>query len=272
MAGALKKSDIEILLSTMNRTSLDFLVPMFPFAHFSDFNILIVNQTTEDKPLVSPYTNIRIVNSFELGLSRSRNLAMQNSIAHICLFTDDDVVFIPGFQKGILKAFNDNPEAALIAFRAENGAGKPYRKYAPGRTTNTTVIDRLLILSIEMAVNRRYIAKMGISFDEQFGLGAAYGMGEEAIFAHDLYTAGGQIVLEPHTIVSHASQDTHSRAIVADKYFIQGAFFSRLFGNQWLLWVFTKLAYELKNKKICFANVAVAIRAAYKGRNAFKRK
>ena len=46
-----KKEDLEIVIATMNRNSLDFLIPMFPFCHFSNFPILIVNQTHENKLL-----------------------------------------------------------------------------------------------------------------------------------------------------------------------------------------------------------------------------
>ena len=40
-----QETDIEILIATMHQDSLDFLLPMFPFLHFSNFRILIVNQT-----------------------------------------------------------------------------------------------------------------------------------------------------------------------------------------------------------------------------------
>ena len=65
----------------MNRDNPDFLLPMFPFAHFSDFNILIVNQTVPGKELASGYPNVRVLNVFERGLSRSRNLAMADQSA-----------------------------------------------------------------------------------------------------------------------------------------------------------------------------------------------
>jgi hypothetical protein len=64
----------------MNRNSLDFLIPMFPSRKFFEFNILIVNQTTENQLLNSEFPTVRIINSFEKGLSKSRNLALKNAI------------------------------------------------------------------------------------------------------------------------------------------------------------------------------------------------
>ncbi len=66
--------DLEILISTMNKKSLDFLEPMFPFLHFSNFSILIVNQTQKDSILTSDYPNIRVINSFEKGTFKKQKL------------------------------------------------------------------------------------------------------------------------------------------------------------------------------------------------------
>ena len=83
-----KERSLEILLSTMQRTSLSFLSEMFPENNFLDYNILIVNQTSRDKILTSNYTNIRVINSFKKGLPQSRNLAIENAEKEICLIAD----------------------------------------------------------------------------------------------------------------------------------------------------------------------------------------
>ena len=42
MTNVFLESDLEILIATKNRNNLDFLVQMFPFTSFSNFNILII--------------------------------------------------------------------------------------------------------------------------------------------------------------------------------------------------------------------------------------
>lgn len=269
MAGAFKKSDIEILLSTMHRDSLDFLAPMFPFAHFSEFKILIINQASPDKQLISPYHNIRVINSFETGLSKSRNLALSNAKGVLCVISDDDVVFKPGFDTAILTAFNENPAAALIAFRAENSKGQPYKKYPQERVSNPSALNRLSIMSIEMVVNKKSIDKYRIKFDERFGLGSPFIMGEEAIFVNTLNHRQAKIILEPTTIVTHNAADTHSHISVSGKYYVQGALFSALYGMGWIFWVILKLAFEIKNKKIKINRVLTALKAARNGRKVY---
>jgi glycosyltransferase involved in cell wall biosynthesis len=113
------KSDIEILIATMNRDNFGFLIPMFPFANYWDFSIVIVNQT-KGKPMVSTYENIKVINSTEFGLSKSRNLALANATKELLVIADDDVIFKSDFELKITRAFNHFQNPAVIKFCSEN--------------------------------------------------------------------------------------------------------------------------------------------------------
>ena len=54
------------------------------------------------------FETVKVVNVFDRGLSKSRNIAIQNSTKDILVFTDDDVVFELGFEDKILKEFNSH--------------------------------------------------------------------------------------------------------------------------------------------------------------------
>jgi len=269
LAEAFKQSDIEILVATMNRQSLDFLEPMFPFAHYSDYNILIVNQTDDATLLTSPYPNVRVINAFKKGLAKSRNVALQNAKGTLCVITDDDIVFEPDFANSICNAYNDNPNAALITFRILNDSGQLYKKYPVSRQPASTVLKRLSIMSVEMVVNRKKILSSGILFNENFGLGALFTMGEEAIFTHELHQKKNLIVMEPIVIARHNAVDTHSRVNIRQKYYVQGAIFTAIFKNNYFIWVFLKLLYELKSGDVLIWQVPKALKAALKGRKAY---
>ena len=269
MAEAFKQSDIEILVATMNRQSLDFLEPMFPFAHYSGYDILVVNQTDASALLTSPYPNVRIINAFEKGLAKSRNVALQNAKGALCLITDDDIVFEPDFANTICNAYNDNPNAALITFRILNGSGQLYKKYPVSRQPSATALKRLSIMSVEMVVNRKKILDSKVLFNENFGLGAQFTMGEEAIFTHELHQQKALIVMEPVVIARHDAVDTHARVNIGQKYYVQGALFTAIFKNNYFIWVFLKLLYELKSGDVLIWQVPKALKAARKGCNDF---
>ena len=124
-----QKSDIQILIATMNRTNFDFLKAMFIFSDFSNFNLLVINQTTPDKLLQSDFENVEVINSFDKGLSKSRNLALQMASKDLVILTDDDVVFQSSFENFVLNTFNSNPSHDGFRFQYENENGNFPKKY-----------------------------------------------------------------------------------------------------------------------------------------------
>ena len=93
-------SDIEILIATMNRDNLAFLEVMFSKTDVTKYNILIINQTTTEKQLHTTSHTINVINVLDKGLSKSRNLALQHATKKLVVFTDDDVVLVPGVPAG----------------------------------------------------------------------------------------------------------------------------------------------------------------------------
>lgn len=248
----------------MNRDNLDFLIPMFPFAHFSQFSILVINQTIPEKILESGYSSVRVINSFEKGLSKSRNLALENAKGSLCIISDDDVVFEPDFEDSILNAFNQNPAAGLISFRVKTPDGKLFKKYPSVRILSPNALQRMNIMSIEMVVNSKLVK--GIRFNENFGLGATFIMGEETLFVNDIYKTQLPIIIENKAIVIHPEITTTQKTDIKEKYYVQGAFFTALFGNKYFKWLLLKLLFEIKQKNIKPSQVRIALKWAGEGR------
>ncbi|TPG41657.1 glycosyltransferase family 2 protein [Flavobacterium pectinovorum] len=264
------ETDVEILISTMNRDSLDFLVLMFPHSHFSNFSILIVNQTQTDKILTSTYSNVRVINSFEKGLSKSRNLAFENATGKILVIADDDIVYPEGFITKIINAYHKFPEAAAINFSAVNSDGNLIKKYPSRSKSNLNIFDILNTSSIEMTINRSVFDVKKIQFDENFGLGSFFEMGEEAIFLFDLKEKKQQLVFEPQAIVIHNNQTSSDKKNTIERYYIQGALFSRIFKKKYFFWLLIKLFFELKQNKIKLSNIKTVLESAKKGHEKFE--
>lgn len=270
LAGAFIKSDLEILLSTMNRNSLDFLIPMFPFGHFSDFNILIINQTTPGNDLFSPYPSVRVVNAYERGLSRSRNMLLQHAKGKIGIIADDDLVYIQGFDEKIVSGFNHFPKAAVVKFMAVTFQGSLFQKYAKEPLSELTKLQRLNSMSIELGLNINLIKQSGITFNENFGLGAVFPLGEEPVLINELYKAGYAICHYPEVIVSHKAQKDSDNVSLTENYRTRGAYFYQIFGNKFPQWIGLQLLYNLKSGKVKPWQVLSCIKWACKGKNQLK--
>jgi glycosyltransferase involved in cell wall biosynthesis len=263
------KQDLEILISTMNRNNLDFLIPMFPFCHFSDFSILIVNQTDENTLLQSDFPKVRVINSFEKGLSRSRNLALKNAMGKIVLIADDDVVYIKDFASKILQAYNQYSNKAAIGFCIEKPNGLLFKKYASKAKLNLSLMEIFNILSIEISINKPILDAVGVKFDENFGIASPFEMGEEAIFLSDIKNLNQQIAFVPNVIATHPELSSNEKRDYKQRYYIQGAFLTRVINTNYYKGLITKLFFDLKQKKLKLNQISKAIKKANQGRKDF---
>ncbi|WP_296151794.1 glycosyltransferase family A protein, partial [uncultured Flavobacterium sp.] len=202
MADEFKKSDLEILVATMDRSNLDFLIPMFPFAHFSEFSILVVNQTTAENLIISDYENVRVINSYEKGLSKSRNLALKNTEAKVALIADDDVVFLPGFDSKILEAHRRNKDYSIICFQTLTNKNLPYISYRKEQFWMKEK-DFRDVLSIELTFKHEDLQKKNIIFNEYFGLGAKFQDAESLFFLRRANYNQLKVLFCPENIVIH---------------------------------------------------------------------
>jgi glycosyltransferase involved in cell wall biosynthesis len=270
MRNIFTENDIEILISTMNQTSLDFLFLMFPSKHFSNYNILIINQS-ETTTLASEFSSVRIINSEDVGLSKSRNLAITNAIGKICVIADDDIVYQEEFLIRICNAYNKFPDAAVINFCAVNAGGKLMKKYPLIAKSNLSIFDVLNTTSFEMTFNNKVLDTSNVKFDENFGLGGVFEMGEEAAFLTDLRKKNKQLAFEPSIIVLHAELTSSDKKSRDESYYISGALFTRIFKSNYIFWLVIKLFFDLKQNKIELRNIKPLIRSANHGHKDYQR-
>ncbi len=259
------ENDFEILIATMNQTNLDFLAAMFPYNHFSEYSILIINQSL-DTTLSSIYPSVRIINSTSVGLSKSRNLALKNANGKIVLIADDDVVFQKDFVSKIIAAYNKCENATAINFAAVIGNGSSLKKYPAYSKMKLNTFDIFNVSSIEMTINKERLDSVGVLFDENFGLGGKFEMGEEAIFLFDLKRKNQPIFFENEIIVQHKQSTTSTNKKEVEKYYIQGALLTRGLKKNYLFWLIVKLFFDLKQNKLGFNTLFQVLRSAKKGR------
>lgn len=262
------KEDIEVVIATMNRNTLDFLVPMFPL-NVADISILIINQTHEKAILISDRPNVRVINSFEKGLSKSRNLGLSNAKGKLLVLADDDEVFHPNFPDAIITGYQQFPNAVAIGFQIESVKGKLFKKYATTVKSHLHSLDLFSMLSIEISINKAIFDKTKVIFEERFGLGAPFKMGEEAIFLMDLYRLQQQISFVPKVIATHEAKTTTDKVDFLQRYYIQGAFLSRVQGQNFGLRLLQKIFFDVKQKKLRLTETPKAIQQALQGRHDF---
>ncbi len=264
------KVPLEILVSTVNRNSLDFLEVMFQNNKISEYQILVINQTTRDCIINSSEPNIRVVNSFEKGLSKSRNLAIENATGDVCLFADDDGVYLKGFEKHILDSYDQHTDADVLTFKTLTTENKPFSNY-PKSTSELKSFSKY-VLSIEISFRRLPIVTGSIRYNEHFGLGAIFQDSENYIFLLDLQRKTDlKLFFVPEYIVMHQPLSS-SDEIASDRLiFARSALNYKLYGNAGYVYVLKLLFYLIRHQLISFSQLKRTFKVAQSGIKTYKK-
>lgn len=255
--------NLEIILSCMNQSNLDIVLKSK-----IESDVVIVNQCNlnnyyED---ISSGKKIRMISTTERGLSRSRNLAIKNALGDICLVTDDDESFLPNYEKKIIDAFENIPEADVIVFQVERLDGS-VKKY-PSKQKKLSFLDCLKVSSIEIAFKRKSIIEKNIIFDETVGSGVTKAGGEENIFLHSCLRNNLSIYFVPETIVQlNNSASQWMNSIYSKEYFIDRGKFTKklLYGKVFAtIYAFYFALFKWKEYKYK-TNMFVAIKCMLQG-------
>ena len=183
---------LEVLISCMNQSDFSLISKTGIIG-----NALIINQCdkNEDQTFAAGPNSIRMISTTERGLSKSRNLAIKNSFADICLFCDDDEQLVSEYESIILHAFKQLKEADIIAFDVEGSVCQLAKK-----THCLHYLELLRISSYQIAIRRNSIINANVYFDPFMGAGSGNGAQEENKFLMDCLRAGLKIYYVPKII------------------------------------------------------------------------
>ena len=139
--------------------------------------------------------------------------------------------------------------------------------------TNTKAKNSQLlnVSSIEITFSKKLIQESLVIFDENFGLGASFELGEEAIFLTDLKKKGYKVSYDPITVVQHDCETSSSKINFLSKYFYNGAIFTRIFKRNYFLWILVKLFFDFKQQKVSLSNLVKAYKKAVLGHEAYSK-
>ena len=248
-----KNISLEILISTKDRDNLDFLNNIFVNNNAHSNPILIINQT-QNLNFSCPHSdNINLINVNEIGLSKSRNLAIENAKADICLLADDDIVYENNFGSIVLNAFNINPSADIITFKMSDLNGNSFKDYPVVINHNKKSLS--FVNSVVIAFRRNSIISNKVFFDENFGLGSTFQTADEYVFLRNAMSLNLNIVFHNEVILSHPI-DSSGKDVASDRIlFAKGALFYKYYNILSLLKLIHYLYLMFKFKYISLGQV-----------------
>lgn len=191
-----------VLVATINEKIDRVVRSLLP--QLSQCRVLVSHQVVDgfayDKEASFVNQNVAYSQISSKGLAKNRNNCLKNMTQEINVIADDDVEYVPDFEKTILHEYDTHTDADVITFRVERGQHKTNEKQG------YFVHDKWSIRkvpSIGITFRKSSIEKSGVTFDERFGIGSTYKSGEEAIFLQDCLSAGLKIMHVDVPIVRH---------------------------------------------------------------------
>lgn len=217
----------ELLVASLNQNMEEL-----PEKMNIESDALIVNQCDCDKTEESTFKDFRIKVIFQSqrGVGNSRNTALLNATADICLFSDEDIVYDPGYVRKVFKAFETHPDASLIAFNVR--VDERRRTYFNEDNHRIGWNNYGRYPAYALAVRRTDILKNGIRFSPLFGGGAQYSNGEDSLFLHDCLKKGLRIYSDTSILGEETYRESTWFHGFTDKFFFdRGVLFHFLYGK-----------------------------------------
>lgn len=209
-----------------------------------DYKLFFINQGI---PFLDDH---RFINIPGKGLSNSRNFALKklNEVAtygDIVILTDNDISFDEGFDEFLRKSFHLN-SVDVLTFKVKSESGEPFKSNYMDKSFFHSMFSLMKVSSVEYSFKYSKFFDY-INFDNKFGLGSEYPIGEENIFLTDLKKAGCTLKYIPEFLCVH-NDDTHTGQCftsILTKY--RFSVFKRIFGSKVAIFIF--FFYLVKNRR-----------------------
>lgn len=168
-------------------------------------DVLMINQCDREdiREEAGPLGRVRMLSTTQRGLTKSRNMAIRNSQADVCLLCDDDEIFEPEYEKTILAAYRQLPQADVIIFKMKNRPAS-----FDDRIQRLSFPKTMKVSSWQISFRRGSLEKAGVFFDEHLGAGTGNGGEEELKLLLDCQRAGLKIYYIPQVIASVAQTES----------------------------------------------------------------
>lgn len=211
-------SKVEVLVACMNQKD-DSL--------YKEMNLqtdaVLANQSDEYsyKEFIQANGNIvKLVSSFDRGVGKNRNKALLNASGEFLLCSDQDMIYVDGYEKIVEDAFLKCPKADMIVFNLEYlNRFTPARK-ADSKFKRVHLWNCMRYGTARVAIRRKSLEKACLSFSTMYGGGAKYSSGEDTLFIREAIRKGLKMYASPVIIAKVKQEESSWFCGYTEKYFI----------------------------------------------------
>ena len=205
---------------TIAVSTLDFGISKYqlPIIDFKDeFEYIFVHQISPENKdinfdehyarLKENVEHIEFIVCYELGLSKSRNVAIDACNSEYIIFSDDDNTYVKNMKEILDYEIHRLKQPDCLSFIITNENGVYFKKYSKSETPHT-LRTILRLSSIENVFRMKLIKDNNIRFDEDFGLGSKYPSCEQCIFGSELIKLDANCFYIPREFAIHPLENS----------------------------------------------------------------
>ena len=209
---------VEVLVSTMHQKDCDFLKSM----NIST-NAIVINQTNleNSEQIALGENTVKFISNNESGIAKSRNKALENSSADICILADDDMQFSNNYEETVIDVFNKH-NADIIIFNLIDNENDLIRENETVKKIN--IFNYMNYGAARIAFKSNVIKDNGLSFKEAFNNNPLPACGEDTLFLRDALKKGLKILAVPETLakLQHTRESTWFKGYTKEYFFDKG--------------------------------------------------
>ena len=254
-----KNEILTIAISTLGENYSDLIKKIISISNNINNKIIffIIVQTNHIYKIKYPKNRISVLFSNSIGLSVSRNIALNNVNTKWIWFQDDDIMLnVPKLNQLITSLQKSSSDVFLTKVLSLESKNDYYKNYSFYNFSKKRIA--LHISSIEIIANINFIKKNKVWFCPHLGLGAKYPLGEENLFLLKIINNGGKIYLSNIPSCFHTTKNRNNiknnnlnsynigRGILLKEFSFVGAFFVGL------KWIFNENHFRKKINTLKF--------------------
>ncbi len=233
-------------------------------------DIVFANQTDDTSYAEVSFDShtAKMISTSTRGVGINRNLSLMMADKEICLFADDDMVYVDNVEEIVLGEFDQHPDADIFIFNVRTSEGTIRKQKEYITTRKCKKYERMPWGGVRIAFRLSSIRKANIWFTTLFGGGAVFASGEDSIWLKEAKQKGLCFYVSKEYIGT-VSFDTSTWYSGRDEklFFARGAYISQLYEKTFFFW---RVYYALRFSQNAQIGLFERLQWIDYGRNAYK--
>lgn len=208
---------VEVLVATMYQKNL---------IKYKDMNLntdaIFANQDDRyeyTKEIISG-NKVKMITTFDRGVGKNRNNALLYASGDICLFADDDMVYVDNYKEIVQEAFDKLAYADIIIFNIETIGEETRARRLNKKIKRVYTFNSLNYGAARIAVRKNQLFKRNVWFSVLYGGGAPYSAGEDSLFLIEAIEKGMKVYTYPEKIADVRQENSTWFEGYTEKYYI----------------------------------------------------